>query len=233
MENQSKLTMTQILKSLESHYAKGEFTQAIELLTEHQSEFAPGQFHFNLGTLYIKTQQFPLARYHLEAAKALGHNSIDTWKNLQQVETKFGSNPGSCSLEAWPECLDQLHLSLASTSGDFYWLCALSTVLLALIFLKKTLTLGLKKHKIILGLTLGVLLSFWGGLWAYKKGLHISIVLVDSPVREGASEVFDQSLELPAGSKLLTKSPENGWYYIFVPSQYRGWIQAANIKVVP
>ena len=58
--------MEAVFKKFEGLYRKGEYQKAEKLLLTNKEEIPPGIFHYNLGTIHLKIENFSAARFHLE-----------------------------------------------------------------------------------------------------------------------------------------------------------------------
>ena len=88
MDNRSmKIYNTkQIMKTLQSLYLAGDYKKARDLLLKNKNSFDEGVFHYNLGTIYLKTKDFAVGRYHLEKALRKGYVSSKTLSNLESAK---------------------------------------------------------------------------------------------------------------------------------------------------
>ena len=82
-------TIKDILKTVESAYQQGDFQGAISTLEKNQIHVTPGLWHYNMGTLYAKLENFPLARYHFLMSDMEGYTNKDLIKNKKIVEEKL------------------------------------------------------------------------------------------------------------------------------------------------
>ena len=57
-------TIADVLKTFEDYYTKKDYLNALLVLQKGGKEISPKVKHYNLGTVYAKMQNWPMARYH-------------------------------------------------------------------------------------------------------------------------------------------------------------------------
>lgn len=202
-------------------YQEKNYDEALKLLNQHKSELEPGVYHFNLGTILLKKEQFAFGRYHLELAIKNGFYTTESLKNLnsskellnviQFEETNF-----------WERTSQVLY----TAPWDFYLFFTLLTLGATLLFWKK---LSSKFSKIALIIIAVVPLSF---PLIFINNQFAIVTQKEQPIFEGPSEVFDQSNELPIGLKVLVKDNNDGWYKIITPERFSGWVKKNSIMLI-
>lgn len=215
-------TTDDTLKSLELLYSQGEFAKAQKLLLENQAKFDRGLYHYNLGTIHLKNGEAAAARYHFE--KALKHGFVNPYvlNNLRSAQEKL--------MVATVEQADSL--------GDVILNAAIAmpkhlpvTVCLVLI----TVYLGLLKFKVfafkrwVLGIFLGLLITPFLLSALMMKNTSSAVVLAKTEVKEGPSQIFAKTYELPAGIRIIVDGPENGWYFVKSPTRLAGWVTGKEL----
>ena len=59
--------------------------------------------------------------------------------------------------------------------------------------------------------------------------LKPGVLLVDSEVKEGPSNIFENSLYIKAGTKVGVSKVTEGWVYISRPLSLSGWVERPKI----
>lgn len=211
-------------KSLESLYLKKDYVQNIELLLKNSEHFGPGQFHYNLGTLHAKLQNFAAARFNLEKAYKLGQIDTKNINNLDYVREQLVVSDVSNSNNR----IDNGMNIMVGISPDLYLFCTLLLLLCVSCFwLKKKLT-SLSTLAVCISLSL---IPFLGSKF-YFSNFNYAVNLKQIQVYEGPSKVYEKKMEIDAGSKFLITGPTNGWYFIEKPISLSGWIEKKDIGIL-
>lgn len=214
-------SMTKILKSVEELYINKQYDAAVETLLKHKDTFSSGMFHYNLGSLYLKMGRVGAARYNLEKSKDSGFNLTLVNKNLNIIKQKNNI----VGLEKSDSIIEQaIGLSINQSSyllGSIFLICT-SIVLLLAIF-----------KKIKSNILLFIILSFLIAPVILKLFVDTSydraVALVDLPLYEGPSKIYEQSGEVRAGSKVVIGKSINGWLLIKYPQSVAGWVKREDV----
>ena len=212
----------QTLKSLQSKYEVKDYDGVIKLLLENKSVFHEGIFHYNLGTAYLKKENFPAARLHFEKSLAKGHIGPHLFKNLEATKKKISAYTFESSRSMKDEIFSQ------SLSVPIYYFHTITLVIILTALLLKKFS-KIKKISFIFILLLGLVPSGLGLI--LKNNYNSAILLSDVSVYEGPSEAFDKSTQIPGGVKIIIKKANDNWLYIVSPVFYSGWIQRKKIGI--
>lgn len=204
-------------------YLEQDFHEAKKWLSENQDKFDQGVYHYNLGTLEAKKEDFAQARFHFELAHKWGISSNALSKNLNFTKNELGINNFEKAIN-WKDYWYKAGLGI---SIDFVWsffFLLLSIALLGKYFkeLRKIFVLSL----IVLGIT-PLLLKYF-----YFNQFHYVVSLGHGVIYEGPSKVFSVSTEAPKGAKLLVKDQKEGWLEVLAPVKAVGWIEKKQFKSV-
>jgi tetratricopeptide (TPR) repeat protein len=212
--------MSELLKSLETHFVEGRYEKAIELLEGMRGDLSLGQYHYNMGSLYAQLEQLGPARYHLEQALNAGFVNTAVYNNLEIVLAKLPVRDLSTSTHF----IDQLYSWLLSApEGAYLSLSLLFALLLVLSFMTRYLAHNWLRWSLCVLLVIPV-----GTNQLYLKHLETVVSMQDSPVRVGPSQVYDQTYMLPAGAKVLIGEEAEGWGMISRPKALAGWVRLKN-----
>lgn len=220
MENSST---KELFKSLEELYESKEYESVISMLLENKDKISKGDFHYNLGTAYLKNNNLSASRYHFEKAYHEGHMTPQLLRNLETSKSFLNVK----ELERSDYFKDNL-LSL-SKSFPFESYLLISLIILVI----SVLLFRLKKIKMIpLGVLLGLAIVFSSfGLYV-EKSIQQAIVLESSTVLEGPSRSFDETAELPRGIKVIIKKRDDKWVFVESPLHYSGWIERVKLGIL-
>ncbi len=220
MEN---ISMESLLKSLREQYQSSDFEAVKTSLIKNKDAFDKGEFHYNLGTVYSKTGNYAVGRYHLEKAIFEGYDSAATKHNLKTVTDKLSVKDLATS-----QSVDDVFLAKSISYGpDFY-------IFITLVLLITSITLFNKK--IIKSWALSLLLLFSmipvSLKYFYLDNLNVAVLFNDSKVFEGPSGIFEKTGEIPKGAKVIVGKTIEGWYFIEKPVDYVGWIKKKNVGIL-
>lgn len=211
-------TIEDMLKTVEASFAQKDYRGALKILEANQSQISPGLWHYNMGTVYGKLENYPLARYHLVMADEKGLSSQEVITNRNLVETKL-EIPKFEKPQIWSDYL--IKTGVVATQGIFVTISLLLIIGAIIALWKKS---SIKIFGLFLTVGLFVMgLNWWIGSWDRK------IVLMSQPIYEGPSVIFEARDELPPGIMLVTIKKE-GWLEVIYPSRFKGWIKDSGLK---
>lgn len=213
----------ELLKSLEAQVQSGEFSAATELLLQNRESLSPYLFHYNLGTVHVKSKHYAIGRFHLEKALRESPFSAEARNNLDFVKTKIEASEPSSDPYSFSHLVETAHL----VPMEFY-LVYLSILFL---FLARSLSRrGFKKWvmPIIFFFILNLPVIFY---FFCARNLDPAIALKEAIVREGASEVYEKSFSVKEGSKLFIGKRDGKWLYIEYPKNIAGWVSTDDVAI--
>jgi hypothetical protein len=208
---------TELLKSLEGLYLKGNYQGAKELLLQNKSKMDEGHFHYNMGTLYSKLKYNAAGRYHFEKAIHSGFVNTEVLNNLQVVNSRLAlrdlSNSKRVSDRSMNVALD--------IPPAIYLGVTLSLVLLTLVMVKMR---GVRNATALVFVFIIALLPVSISQF-YLEKKDYAITLEATTLYEGPSKVYEQKMIIPAGSKfVIGEIKEAGWFFIERPLELSGWV---------
>ena len=209
-----------ILKNVGALYDKNDYQGAIHLLEKNKIHVSPGVWHYNLGTLYAKLENFPISRYHFMMADLKGYSEKSLFNNKKIVEEK---------LEI--EGHEQSHtltdyLIKGSIEASYGLLTTLSMMMLVSGIFVSFRKSNLKLLKFwAFASVLILIFNFWVQSW--KKG----IIIESQILHDGPSSLFISNNELPLGLMIVVLEKDD-WLKIVFPSRYRGWIKNNGIRIL-
>ncbi len=207
-----------MLKTFEAYYQKNDFNNALKVLKDHPGEVPQNVWHYNLGLVYAKLENFPLARYHFLIAGKSGLQSTSLRDNEKLVVEKLDLSTVEKPLNA----SDYVYKSVTFLSQGELTSISLMILFVGLLSLRKKrnpVRLAMLVIAMAVPLTLGLLVKQWPE----------AIVVKDDRVAEGPSAIFAALTDIPAGLKIVTRG-EGEWREILYPSRFRGWIRKNSIK---
>lgn len=211
-------TIEDVLKTVQNYYAQKDYNKALEVLNAHKSSLPEGIWHFNVGTIQAKLENFPLARFHFLMADKEGFTTKEVVHNRKLTEEKLNldkaENPTSGS--------DYFYKYSLVGSEGFFTTLALLLIIVGLIVRWKKAAMGVTL--LFFMLALGVF-----GLKWWISSLDSRIVLEAQQIFEGPSVIFPSSDELPPGVMVLTKT-KGEWVKVYYPSRFAGWIRNKGLK---
>ncbi|MBT3983015.1 MAG: SH3 domain-containing protein [Bacteriovoracaceae bacterium] len=211
------------LNKLQDLYLNQKFDDFINLLLKEKASFPLGQFHYNLGTAYLKIENIGAARFHLEKSIWAGYSKSGALKNINLVKT----NVIGVQAESSQDFYDFFWRSSKEIPSEAYMTLSLMIILAGIV------GVALKKIKKVPGVVLILAVACIPVLFSsiFVKKLNYAVSLVDAEIREGPSKIFEVSRPLPAGLKVLVEQPKDGWYYIKSPVDLAGWVRSKDLGV--
>lgn len=212
--------MSELLKSLESHFVEGRYEKAIELLEGMRGDLPIGQYHYNMGSLYAQLEELGPARYHLESALSEGFVNTAVYNNLEFTLSKLPVRDLSTS----DHFIDQVYSWLLSApEGAYLSLSLFFLLLFVLSFMIRFMSKSWLRWSFLALFIVPVATN-----QLYLKHLNTAVSLHEIPVRAGPSEIYEQSYLLPAGAKILLGQKSEGWGMIQRPKELAGWVHLKN-----
>lgn len=213
----------ELLKSFESLYQSEKYSDAVDLLLKNKSLFAEGIFHYNLGTIYAKKNEFGIARYHFEKAKKYGYSSSELKNNqkyiLKNIQTYQSENTLGGIVDNYYRVL-----TLPNSSLFIFTLVILNMF----IFLRLINKIGKK----FFFTTIAFIFVFSGTLFYLKKEIKEGIILKSTSIKEGPSKIFKDYKTINAGEKIIIEKVKDGFMLVGFPEEYTGWIQVNDIGII-
>ena len=211
-------TIEDVLKTVQNYYAQKDYQSALDTLVKHQNQISPGVWHYNLGTIYGKLENWPMARYHFLMANSEGFTSKEAVSNIELVEAKLDlqkiENPINFSDYF-------IKYAEVATNGIFTTI-ALLLIIGGIVTLWKKTTV-----KVTLVFLMLAFITFGLNWWTLSLDRHI--VVKPSNIYEGPSVIFPSSGDLPEGLVIVTKS-SGEWLKIIYPARFTGWIKNSGLK---
>lgn len=211
-------TIEDLLQTVEKFYAQKDYANALKTLESGKGKISQGLWHYNMGTVYGKLGDWPMARYHLLEALEDGYSDQPVLINKSLVEEKLGV----VKLEKPLSVIDHaVNAGLGASHGILTSVSLLLLIFGLVIYFKKS------SFKLFICLLLfsssALLLNWWITSW------NKSVVITAQSIHEGPSSIFGSRSELPPGIFIVTK--KNGeWLKIIYPSRFQGWIKNAGLK---
>lgn len=211
-------TIEDVLKTVENLYAQKDYQKALETLNAHKSEISIGVWHYNVGTIFGKLENWPMARYHLMLADSNGLSTKEVIANKKFVENKLD--------------VQRLEKPLAPSDyvmkGGIEYASGILTSLSLLVLLIGLLFFWKKKNIRVLISSLVVCATFAGfNIWisSWDKMIVVNTQLI----KDGPSEIFGPRDEIPVGL-LIVGRKKGDWVEVVYPSRFQGWIKNSGLK---
>jgi hypothetical protein len=207
---------SQQTKLLEASYAKRDYKAVKEMILKNKNQFSLAQFHYNFGTLYAKEGELHISRYHLQKALKLGGIKKEVFQNLKYVETKLGFDEEGSAV-----------YSIVDLPPSIFLILTLVFLIFSALLLKIE-----KLKKIKVGIVL-ICISFipYLGSVVGNRVLSGAINIGDGEIRGGPSHIYEKTLNVPAGRKLIIGEIDKGWCRILYPLEFAGWIEKKSLGV--
>jgi len=205
------------LKSVQQHYIKKEYSEAIDDLFKLKDKIDNGLFHYNLGSLYIKEGNLGAARYNLEKSKSLGFKNGIVKKNIEFIQ----SRPEVVGLQKSDHYFEStLHFITETSTRNISITCLLIAILILSYVIIRKMWHSTRLAVFTLLLLVPVGLKFYSTqVWRQ------AVILKDANILEGPSKVFEASGKLSSGSKVIISREHMGWYFVRYPMNYSGWVK--------
>ena len=109
---------SQLTKQLQELYINKKYDDAISLMLTEKKTFDAGQFHFNLGSLYIKQNNFPPAKFNLKKSIKSGGFIPGAFHNLNFIESKIQAEKSDASFWVLTDFILGTYASLSGLLGE-------------------------------------------------------------------------------------------------------------------
>jgi hypothetical protein len=205
------------LKTFENLYKEKQYSQALEYLKNHQSEFPLSIYHHNLSAVFFQLKEFPLSRYHLIKAESYGLTDGLVFQNKSLINRELDLE----RLERPINISDYVYkFSMNFENGGF------ATLSLGIILIGTLVLFRLRNLKSGLIVSLLAIVPLIFQLWTSSLDRYISkneVKLFDGP-----SGIFETDKLLPMGVLLIVKEHED-WLEVVYPSRFEGWVNHKNL----
>lgn len=213
--------MQDILKAAQGHYIKGEFENSLQIIRQNKDHLDPGLFHYDLGSIYLKMNNFGPARFHLEKAKNDGFTYPMVWNNLSYVKLQPGVTDPAQSRD-WKEYSTANAMDIPLS---FYLAFLMTGLCLFLLLLKKKWI----ENKLLILLYLTLFSAPLIFRYSYEKEHTYAVVMKDARVHEGPSKIYPDYGKIIAGSRVVVGRFYDDWYYIVSPRERSGWVKKSDL----
>jgi hypothetical protein len=184
----------------------------VEWIHNHKSTQGNQAFHYNLGTNYLKTEKFALAKYHFLRADALGYRDEKLENNVAYLNDKLKQSDFHSVSTAGDIILGEM-VHLRPSMGVSLTLFILLILLIRRVFSGKKMRL----ISIVLSTFPSIILYFL--TWKYSWIIALSPIDIVS----GPSQLFTRRLTVTSGEILMVSRPTNA-LKVHYPSWADGWI---------
>lgn len=211
------------LTAFEELYANAKFEEAKSYLEKNSQLYSKGAYHYNLGTVRLKLNEYALARYDFELAKKEGFHNSALANNLTYAEKMLALDDLSESTITQERVIN----SLTNIPNSGYVTITLSLLLIILLMIR----LGhiTKKFTMIIALILCLVPVLIGKL--YVGNLTTAVALDNVKLYEGPSKIFSEKGEVKAGSKIVISDKKDNWFLIQYPMSLTGWVQKEKLGI--
>lgn len=204
------------LKELEELYKNKDYEAYKNLLIKNKDLFIDAQYFYNLGTAYLKLEDLGAARLYLEKSYQLGQQDKLVTNNIDYIKTKY-------DLESQEFNIVAKGMDIPST---YFTSITLVLLLITLIMNWRT-----KIHKglIFILFILSLAPAIFNGVYL-RSSFKNAVVMKKTPVHEGPSAIFEHNLEAREGLRIITSKVNEGWSFIYWPSDVKGWVKSDAIE---
>lgn len=211
------------LSAFEELYANAKFEEAKSYLEKNSQLFSKGAYYYNLGTVRLKLNEYPLARYDFELAKKYGFHNSALSNNLAYTEKMLALDDLSESTVVQEKVVN----TLTNIPNSGYVTLTLSLVLIVMLMIR----LGhiTKKLTIIVSLLLCLVPIAVGKI--YVENLTTAVALDNVKLYEGPSKIFNEKGEVKAGSKIVIGETKENWLLIQYPMSLTGWVHKEKLGI--
>lgn len=201
------------MKTFERLYEKKDYSAALTALEKGIGEMSLDAWNYNMGTVYAKLGNWPMARLHFIQSVRQGFSSEKLSQNLELVEEKLEA----AKLEKPTSTADYVVQGAQFINGGLLTTVSLGILIIGLWKLKNKMSY----NRVILWsalMLIPLMVNLWISHWPF------GIVEKAMALRDGPSVIFPARDELPAGVLVLSIK-KNGWTKIIYPSRFEGWIK--------
>jgi len=210
-----------ILKAAQGYYLKGEFENSLKIIRQNKDNLDSGLFHYDIGSIYLKMNDFGPARYHLEKAKKEGFSYPMAWNNLNYIKLQ----PGVIDPTQSKDWREYTTANIMDIPFSFYFAFFMVGMCLFLFLLKKKWI----ENKTLILLYFVLFTTPLIFRYSYENGHNYAVTMRDTRVHEGPSKIYSDFGKISAGSRVVVGRFYDNWYYIVSPSERSGWVQKSDL----
>lgn len=204
------------LKELEDLYKNKDYEGYKNLLIKNKDLFVDAQYFYNLGTAYLKLENIGAARLNLEKSYQLGQQDKLVTNNINYIKSHYDLVSQDVNFIA--KAMDIPSVYFTSFS-------------LILLIITLILNLKTKLHKAIIFTFFLISLTPLIFSNVYLKGSYKNaIVMKNADIFEGPSSIFEHNQIAKEGLRVITSKKNDNWFFIYWPSEAKGWVKAENIE---
>lgn len=207
----------------EALYLEKNYKDAAQYLIDNKEAFSSGIYNYNLGTVYLKLEDFAQARFYLEKALKEGNLDSATLNNLNYTKVKLDVDDLTTSTLI-PDKVVNFFSSIPQVG---YISISLMFILIGLLIIR--LYEVQKKRALILILAISLAPLIFGKL--YVDDMTKAIALKNISLYEGPSKIFSEKGEVKAGSKVILGESKEGWIFVEFPVSLAGWIEKKDLGI--
>jgi hypothetical protein len=207
---------------LETLYINGQFDNLKKQLVEKKNDYSLGQFHFNLGTVYLKEGNLSAARYNLEKSLSEDYINVRSITNLHTTKKELSKK--SFEHSGFNEYVDTMLL----VPTNLYLMISLILIVFSTLLFKMKIV----KRKLVWVVFMIISLTplFFSSFFLSK--LEKGIVLNNGNVREGPHIIYPAIKNVTEGNKLILGEYRDGFFFIRYPREISGWIKSEKIGLL-
>lgn len=195
-------------------------------------------YHYNLGTLYLRSGNPGLAVSHLEKARALGLNDSEASAQRDQAKQELSLSIGENRLDGGSTLLHRVGDGITSTTHDLFvgaLLCIGALLFVFSVIRRRRVQLALRSTMGVLAVISWLLASGVVVLFMTSRATPPLMAIQATSIRSGPGESFLELEPLMPGMKTRhtrvqqTDSTGSNWLQIRFREGRIGWIPAAAV----
>lgn len=220
---QSEGNKTAATNQFETLYLEKKYKDAAQYLMDNSKSFDSGIYNYNLGTVYLKLEDYANARFHFEKAIQEGHVDSALLNNLSYAKVKLDVDDLSSST-----LIQDKTMNFFSNVPQVGYLSVTLFLILAGLLLVRFYEIQ-KKRFLVLFFVFSLIPLFFGKI--YVDDMTKAIALNNISLYEGPSKIFSEKGAVKAGSKIILGESKEGWIFIKFPVSLAGWIEKKDLGI--
>ena len=227
-----------LFKNANQQYEKANYKEALKSYQQLLDQgYISSELYYNIGNVYYRLNELPLAILNYEKAHKLNPGDEDTRVNLQlassKITDKFESIPTFFLTRWW-------HGRLLFFSASAWSVMSITAILLGsvlLIVYLFALSLPIKKTAFYVGVlfvVLGLLSLMMSAAQGHYFEAHDNAIVFSGTVhvKAGPSEKERTLLVIHEGTKVTIKARNQSWINVELPDGNTGWIVLSAVKEI-
>lgn len=220
----SNVEVENLFAKAAAHYTEGDISEAKKIYRFLIDKgVASSSLYYNMASVYMTENNFPMATVFYERAFSLNPNDADIVNNLKTAYAKTGN------IIYAPIGNKSLYKTMLKITLYAFFLSAISSFIILVFSGKKILIISVCISAFIFAL------YFLLSVYSDDRKEYAIVVKNNSLAKEAKNSESKTASTLKHGEKIIIKEKHDGWYYIEIKKSEKrmnAWIEEALIQKI-